>query len=309
MPPSATQKEVLQLFSPLGRVERVDLSESQALVCFPSSGAARRTLDQVQSRLTLGGNVLQVSWWTGGRKRLDRGVYSSQPRHVPSGPARQPSVRKPGPAAHPVEELEWVAARQGWGRPRYQCEEQGAGATRLYRYSVSVPAVPGSSVPGDWVGDREAALQHCATVCLAAILDETRRYHGFAQTGTEWRAVRPPAHTFSHAPTFSLPATTGPPHQVLPAQHNATNISSSECSGQPRSLLGIRPISSSSGRPAATLLSSPDSPRPVLAVPPHRRPGGHVENLTAAFHNLDLDTHTLDFGQANVHYGDMSHPY
>ena len=96
---------------------------------------------------------------------------------------------------------------------------------------------------------------------------------------------------------------------VVQAQHHATNIPSSECSGQQRSLLGIRPISTSSGRPAATLLSSPDSPRPVLAVPPHRRPGGDVGDLTAAFHNLDLGPRALDMGPINAYYGDTSHFY
>ena len=108
----------------------------------------------------VGGIRMEISWW------LDREIYSSQPRPgsgkvVSQNPVRQQQVQ--GEPTGPVEKLHQVSLSQGWGIPRYSCNSfLDYTGQQVFQYSVSVPAVPTSSIMGEASLDRHIAMMNSA---------------------------------------------------------------------------------------------------------------------------------------------------
>ena len=76
----------------------------------------------------------------------------------------------------PVEKLHQVSLSQGWGVPRYSCSScLDTSNQQLYQYSVMVPAVPNTSIPGEASHDRQVAMFNCACAALLGIARETER--------------------------------------------------------------------------------------------------------------------------------------
>ena len=76
----------------------------------------------------------------------------------------------------PVEKLHEVSLGQGWGIPQYTCSSYlDVNNQQLYQYSVSVPAVPNSFIPGEVSEDRQVAMMNCACAALQGIATETQR--------------------------------------------------------------------------------------------------------------------------------------
>ena len=130
--------------------------------------------------LEFGGAKIHLSWY------LDRDVYSSQPRPAVKSVPRQPpsaqppmskmSVQEGEDMTGPVEKLHQVSLSQGWGIPRYSCSSYlDTNNQQMYQYSVMVPAVPNSSIPGEVSEDRQLAMMNCACAALLGIAKETQR--------------------------------------------------------------------------------------------------------------------------------------
>ena len=145
------------------QVEGIGRTKSnQIIITFTSPEAARRVMERGEG-LEVGGGRLKVSWW------LDREVYSSQPwqgsktvslyRQDPESP----KPLTPLPVEGPVEKLHRISLSQSWGVPRYTCRSfLSSTGQQLYQYSVSVPAVPNSSVAGEASPDRQIAMMSAA---------------------------------------------------------------------------------------------------------------------------------------------------
>ena len=86
------------------------------------------------------------------------------------------SVQQREEMTGPVEKLHQVSLSQGWGIPRYTCSScLDSSNQQLYQYSVMVPAVPNSSIPGEVSEDRQLAMMNCACAALQGIARETQR--------------------------------------------------------------------------------------------------------------------------------------
>ena len=76
----------------------------------------------------------------------------------------------------PVEKLHQVSLSQGWGVPQYSCASYlDINNQQLYQYSVMVPAVPNTLIPGEASQDRQVAMMNCASAALQGIARETQR--------------------------------------------------------------------------------------------------------------------------------------
>ena len=135
---------------------------NQVIITFTSPEVAKTVMERGEG-LEVGGGRLKVSWW------LDREVYSSQPwqgsktvslyRQDPESP----KPLTPLPVEGPVEKLHRISLSQSWGVPRYNCRSfLSSTGQQLYQYSVSVPAVPNSSVAGEASPDRQIAMMSAA---------------------------------------------------------------------------------------------------------------------------------------------------
>ena len=183
LPRNVPEFQVRDFFNSLssGQVENIVRTTGYVLITFLTPEAAK-TVMEVGGALEVGGARIHLSWW------LDRDVYSSQPR--PAGkpgsqPARQqasqPAVVQP-PALNvqemigPVEKLHQVSLSQGWGVPQYSCASYlDSSNQQLYQYSVMVPAVPNTLIPGEASQDRQLAMMNCACAALQGIARETER--------------------------------------------------------------------------------------------------------------------------------------
>ena len=86
------------------------------------------------------------------------------------------SVQQREEMTGPVEKLHQVSLSQGWGIPRYSCSScLDSSNQQLYQYSVMVPAVPNTSIPGEANHDRQLAMFNCACAALQGIARETER--------------------------------------------------------------------------------------------------------------------------------------
>ena len=136
---------------------------------------AAKTVMEVGGSLEVGGARIHLSWW------LDRDVYSSQPR--PAVKSVRRTVSQPPVSSSegeemmgPVDKLLQVSLSQGWGVPQYSCSSYlDTTNQQMYQYSVMVPAVPNSSIPGDVSEDRQVAMMNCACAALLGIARETQR--------------------------------------------------------------------------------------------------------------------------------------
>ena len=69
-----------------------------------------------------------------------------------------------------------VSLSQGWGVPQYSCASYlDSSNQQLYQYSVMVPAVPNTLIPGEASQDRQLAMMNCACAALQGIARETER--------------------------------------------------------------------------------------------------------------------------------------
>ena len=135
---------------------------------------AAKSVMEVGGCLEVGGARIHLSWW------LDRDVYSSQPRPAAKSVRRtvsQPPVFSEGEEMmEPVEKLLQVSLSQGWGVPQYSCSSYlDTSNQQLYQYSVMVPAIPNTSIPGEVSHDRQLAMINCACAALLGIARETQR--------------------------------------------------------------------------------------------------------------------------------------
>ena len=141
---------------------------------------AAKTVMEVGGSPEVRGVRIHLSWW------LDRDVYSSQPRPVaksvrrtvsqPPGPGQLPVSSEGEEIMGPVDRLQQVSLSQGWGIPQYSCSSYlDTSSQQLYQYSVMVPAVPNTSIPGDVSHDRQLAMINCACAALLGIARETQR--------------------------------------------------------------------------------------------------------------------------------------
>ena len=86
------------------------------------------------------------------------------------------SVQQREEMTGPVEKLHQVSLSQGWGIPRYSCSScLDSSNQQLYQYSVMVPAVPNTSIPGEASHDRHIAMMNCACAALLGIAKETEK--------------------------------------------------------------------------------------------------------------------------------------
>ena len=86
------------------------------------------------------------------------------------------SVQQREEMTGPVEKLHQVSLSQGWGIPRYTCSScLDSSNQQLYQYSVMVPAVPNTSIPGEASHDRHIAMMNCACAALLGIAKETEK--------------------------------------------------------------------------------------------------------------------------------------
>ena len=75
-----------------------------------------------------------------------------------------------------MEKLHQVSLSQGWGVPQYSCSSYlDTTNQQMYQYSVMVPAVPNSLIPGEVSEDRQLAMMNCACAALLGIARETQR--------------------------------------------------------------------------------------------------------------------------------------
>ena len=142
------------------QVENIVRTKSNhAIVTFTSPEAAKTVMERGEG-LEVGGIRMEISWW------LDREIYSSQPRPgsgkvVSQNPVRQ--QQEQGEPTGPVEKLHQVSLSQGWGIPRYSCNSfLDYTGQQVFQYSVSVPAVPTSSIMGEASLDRHIAMMNSA---------------------------------------------------------------------------------------------------------------------------------------------------
>ena len=116
---------------------------NQVIITFTSPEVAKTVMERGEG-LEVGGGRLKVSWW------LDREVYSSQPWQGSK-------------VEGPVEKLHEISLSQNWGVPRYTCRSfLDFNGHEVFLYSVSVPAVPGSSVEGEPSPDKHIAMMNAA---------------------------------------------------------------------------------------------------------------------------------------------------
>ena len=185
LPRNVPEYQVRDFFNSLssGQVENVLRTAGYVLLTFLTPDAAK-TVMEMGGALEVGGARVHLSWW------LDREVYSSQPRHsaksgwqTPAGQAPMSSVQPPmssGLQAEemigPVEKLHQVSLGQGWGVPQYSCSSYlDNNNQQVYQYSVTVPAVPNSVIPGEVSHDRQLAMMNCACAALQGIARETQK--------------------------------------------------------------------------------------------------------------------------------------
>ena len=122
---------------------------NQVIITFTSPEVAKTVMDRGEG-LEVGGGRLKISWL------LDREVYSSQPWQGSKEPAQ---VRVEGS----VEKLHRISLSQNWGVPRYICRSfLDFNGQEVFLYSVSVPAVPNSSVKGEPSPDKHIAMMNAA---------------------------------------------------------------------------------------------------------------------------------------------------
>ena len=180
LPRNVPEFQVRDFFNSLssGQVENIVRTTGYVLITFLTPEAAK-TVMEVGGALEVGGVRVHLSWW------LDREVYSSQPRQAGkpgSQTVRQRASQPPVPAGSgqemigPVEKLHQVSLGQGWGVPQYSCASYlDINNQQLYQYSVMVPAVPNTLIPGEASQDRQLAMMNCACAALQGIARETQR--------------------------------------------------------------------------------------------------------------------------------------
>ena len=116
----------------------------------------------------------------------------------------------------PVEKLHQVSLSQGWGVPQYSCASYlDINNQQLYQYSVMVPAVPNTLIPGEASQDRQLAMMNCACAALQGIARETQRRFSSEN---------------SPASLTSLSSLQGPHLQSAPA-NSTTVLTSQEVAG------------------------------------------------------------------------------
>ena len=180
LPRNVPEFQIRDFFNSLssGQVENIVRTTGYVLITFLTPEAAK-TVMEVGGALEVGGVRVHLSWW------LDREVYSSQPRQAGkpgSQTVRQRASQPPVAAGSgqemigPVEKLHQVSLGQGWGVPQYSCASYlDINNQQLYQYSVMVPAVPNTLIPGEASQDRQLAMMNCACAALQGIARETQR--------------------------------------------------------------------------------------------------------------------------------------
>ena len=181
LPRNVPDFQIRDFFNSLtsGQVENILRTAAYVLLTFLSPEAAK-TVMEVGGSLEVRGVRIHLSWW------LDRDVYSSQPRPVaksvrrtvsqPPGPGQPPVSSEGEEMMGPVEKLQQVSLSQGWGIPQYSCSSYlDTNNQQMYQYSVMVPAVPNTSIPGEVSEDRQLAMMNCACAALLGIAKETQR--------------------------------------------------------------------------------------------------------------------------------------
>ena len=175
LPRTVQDFQIRDFFNSLtsGQVENIIRTAGYVLITFLSPEAAK-TVMEVGGSLEVRGVRIQLSWW------LDRETYSSQPRPAAKSVRRtvsQPPVFSEGEEMmEPVDKLLQVSLSQGWGVPQYSCSSYlDTSNQQLYQYSVMVPAIPNTSIPGEVSHDRQLAMINCACAALLGIARETQR--------------------------------------------------------------------------------------------------------------------------------------
>ena len=180
LPRNVPEYQVRDFFNSLssGQVENVLRTAGYVLLTFLSPDAAK-TVMEMGGGLEVGGARVHLSWW------LARDVYSSQPRPAvksagqavrPSPAGESPLVQQAEEMIGPVEKLHQVSLGQGWGVPQYSCSSYlDNNNQQVYQYSVTVPAVPNSVIPGEVSHDRQLAMMNCACAALQGIARETQK--------------------------------------------------------------------------------------------------------------------------------------
>ena len=176
LPRNVPDVQIRDFFNSLtsGQVENILRTAGYVLITFLSPEAAK-TVMEVGGSLEVRGVRIQLSWW------LDRETYSSQPR--PAAKSVRRTVSQPPVSSsegeemmEPVDKLLQVSLSQGWGVPQYSCSSYlDTSKQQLYQYSVMVPAIPNTSIPGEVSHDRQLAMINCACAALLGIARETQR--------------------------------------------------------------------------------------------------------------------------------------
>jgi len=266
VPSSTTHLRVGDVFNNLsgGQVANVVKSRNTVLVTFTTQEGAKFAMES-SCNLELDGSKLEVNWWS--NKRLDRDSYSSQPR----------SVHSLHPAG-PVEHLHQVCTGQGWGAPQYTLIgtrlDQVTGQ-QLYQGGVMVPGVSHSQIRGDWSVDRQLARVSAAIRAMQGIVQASRQLYTAQVQGAHYQPQPPhPPQNLQFTPTnYTTQFLPPPTSQSLPPPARYYLHSTSLPPPPPGfPLPKYKPtIPPPTTRPNSILVSRPDSPKPVLAVPPVHR--------------------------------------
>jgi len=272
-PPQISIQSIGDLFNEISSGNVVDILESKnnVLVMFSSEENARKALREIQD-VTVEGHILQVKPWR--QKQMDNGNYSSVPRHFQHKPQ------------FPFNEFHDMCARLGFGVPQYRMSyghRDNSGINFVFKCMVYVPGVPIYDLCGNWSENMEVAKSS------AAFLAMQRIFHAY--TGTPYPNT-PSSSYVGDSTGFGLSNYNSngcSNYEVPPMLEQALkslSIGNSSVTQAPEKSSYTSTVESSSfgdgsygnyekiiTRPSSVILSKPNSPKPVLAVPPavHKR--------------------------------------
>jgi len=174
----------------------------------------------------------------------------------------------PTPFVGPLEQLFNIATKQGWGIPQFSVDQciNPLGQI-LHRYTVSLPHVSTTAVPGEWDTDRGAALINCAVSTLREITLASLRSslvsHTSAQPSVHVTSTPPPATNYYRTPP------PGPP-QSMARRISSSVMTAARMTKEQTNLLAEEDPDQDR---MANLTSSLGhmSVKPVLAVPPSKK--------------------------------------
>jgi len=241
--PSTSEHVVMNLFNRLsgGQVTDVIRARNMVLVSFVSQEGAMVAMER-SSDIEIGGFRLEVSWWS--QKRLDRGSYSSQPRYQTSNhSAGHSQVTMAGQIPSYVQEV----------RESYLVDSEMSVLAQRNMMATQLASQLSHFPPG---------YSFAQAFSGPGLLDQSQAPNlpGF-HNQPPWQPSQYQQHQFlSNQNPPSITKNTAQPINYLPTNKATPTPVISLPASQYASMDTFSLFPSSTTRP--------DSPRPVLAVPP-----------------------------------------